>query len=142
MISRGLRIGLAAGVLLAAGAAAFAAFGGGDPAGNTLAPVIEPAQRGEQCIADPAYMRRHHMEMLNHQRDGTVRQGIRSAGASLQACVNCHASERTGGSVAKAPTGFCVSCHLYAAVKTDCFDCHASTPSAAKALATLKGARP
>ena len=32
------------------------------------------------------------------------------------------------GSVAAAPTNFCVSCHSYAAVKLDCFECHASKP--------------
>jgi hypothetical protein len=30
--------------------------------------------------------------------------------------------------VAAARTDFCVSCHAYAAVKIDCFECHASKP--------------
>jgi hypothetical protein len=28
--------------------------------------------------------------------------------------------------VAAAPGDFCVSCHTYAAVRIDCFECHAS----------------
>lgn len=70
-------------------------------------------------------MRRQHMEFLKHQRDDTVRGGIRGAKYSLKACVDCHASQKTA-SVTKAETNFCVSCHTYAAVKIDCFECHTS----------------
>jgi predicted CXXCH cytochrome family protein len=94
---------------------------------RTPRPVIEPARAGTQCIADPATMRRDHPSMLKHQRDLTVHGGIRGAKASLKACIDCHASAATG-SVAKADTNFCVSCHQYAAVRIDCFDCHATRP--------------
>ena len=90
-------------------------------------PVIEPARAGTQCIADPATMRRQHPAMLKHQRDDTVHGGIRGAKASLKACIDCHASTTTA-SVAKVETNFCVSCHSYAAVKIDCFECHNSKP--------------
>lgn len=120
---------------------------------RTPQPTIEPARAGTQCIADPATMRREHPAMLEHQRDATVRGGIRGAGppqaasapsggrreasgghtitakASLKACIACHASAATG-SVAKAETNFCVSCHQYAAVRIDCFECHATRPHA------------
>ena len=89
-------------------------------------PVIEPA-RGDKCVADPAFMRRNHMELLKHQRDNTVRGGIRGAKHSLKGCIDCHASRQTK-SVAKTETNFCISCHSYAAVKIDCFECHASQP--------------
>jgi len=95
-------------------------------------PVIEPARAGTQCVADPATMRRDHPAMLKHQRDATVRSGIRGAKASLKACIACHASPATG-SVAKAETNFCVSCHAYAAVHIDCFGCHATRPQLAVA---------
>jgi predicted CXXCH cytochrome family protein len=94
---------------------------------RTPQPVIEPARAGTQCIADPATMRRDHPAMLKHQRDATVRAGIRGAKASLKACITCHASPATN-SVAKAESNFCVSCHAYAAVHIDCFDCHATRP--------------
>jgi hypothetical protein len=92
-------------------------------------PTIEPARAGTQCIADPATMRRDHPAMLRHQRDQTVRGGIRGATASLKGCIGCHASATTG-SVALADTNFCVSCHQYAAARIDCFDCHATKPAA------------
>jgi [DsrC]-trisulfide reductase subunit J len=112
------------GVLLVAAAAVAA-----DPAGRTPRPVVERAVKGGQCVADPALMRRNHMEMLKHQRDDTVRAGVRAGPFSLKACIECHASRETG-SVAKGETNFCISCHSYAAVQIDCFECHASKPPA------------
>ena len=97
-----------------------------------LGPAIEPA-RGEKCVAEPAFMRRNHMDLLKHQRSETVHQGVQGAPASLKGCIACHASAATG-SVAVAKTDFCVSCHSYAAVKIDCFECHASKPQASAAL--------
>ncbi len=70
-------------------------------------------------------MRRMHMAFLKHQRDDTVRGGIRGAKYSLKGCIDCHASVKTA-SVAKVETNFCVSCHTYAAVTIDCFECHTS----------------
>ena len=96
---------------------------------RTPQPVIEPARPGTQCIADPATMRRDHPAMLEHQRDATVRGGIRGAKTSLKACIACHASTTTG-SVAKSESNFCVSCHTYTAVRIDCFGCHAATAGA------------
>ena len=84
-------------------------------------------------------MRRDHMSMLTHQRDDTVHAGVRGAPVSLTACVECHASQ-SSGSVAAARTDFCVSCHSYAAVKIDCFECHASRPTAGATL--VKAGRP
>ncbi len=92
-------------------------------------PVIEPA-RGDACVADPDFMRRNHMQLLKHQRDETVHLGVRDARASLKGCIECHASANSG-SVAQAPGDFCVSCHSFAAVKLDCFECHVSKPGKA-----------
>ncbi|HJV70590.1 hypothetical protein [Ideonella sp.] len=130
MLSRRLRVGLMAGLLLAVGVGAAVVAAEVDRAKrrDALTPAVEPARRGAQCIADTEFMRRHHMELLSHQRDKTVHLGVRGADASLQGCISCHASTRTG-SVAKAPADFCVACHAYAAVRIDCFDCHASTPT-------------
>ena len=47
-----------------------------------------------------------------------------------------HASETTG-SVAAAKDDFCVSCHSYAAVKIDCFDCHSTKPQGSIAMHSL-----
>lgn len=126
---RGVRFGLIAALALATGLGAAVTAAGIDQVKRSAAsgPDIEPATRGEQCIAEPVKMRRSHMDMLRHQRDETVHQGIRGSSASLKGCIDCHASARTG-SVAQAPTDFCVSCHNYAAVEIDCFGCHATRP--------------
>jgi hypothetical protein len=102
--------------------------GAADDGGRTPKPVIVKARPGTQCVEPPEVMRRQHMSFLKHQRDDTVHGGIRGAKHSLQRCVDCHASPATG-SVAQAPGDFCSSCHQYAAVKIDCFECHASKPA-------------
>lgn len=84
---------------------------------------------GGSCVDDPATMRRHHFDFLKHQRDDTLRQGIRGAKYSLKECVSCHAQVKDGHAVpVNAPGQFCASCHEYAAVSIDCFSCHATTP--------------
>ena len=99
---------------------------------RTPQPAIAKARAGSECIAAPAVMRRDHPSMLKHQRDETVHGGVRGAKASLKACVECHASAATG-SVAQTQDDFCVACHRYAAVKIDCFECHATRPGSAVA---------
>lgn len=102
------------------------AFGASVQAGQDLPgvsrPTIEKA-RGGQCVAEPAYMRRNHMNLLKHQRDDTVRTGTRNGRFSLKSCIDCHASTTTR-SVNASPENFCQSCHSYAAVAIDCFECH------------------
>jgi predicted CXXCH cytochrome family protein len=100
--------------------------------GRTPLPVVEPATAGTQCVEPADVMRRNHMRFLEHQRDATVHGGVRGAKHSLKACIDCHASAKTA-SVAAAGTDFCVSCHSYAAVRIDCFECHSS--KSAKKLA-------
>jgi len=92
-------------------------------------PAIEPAKAGTRCVAAPDVMRREHPNMLKHQRDVTVHRGVRQGRDSLQGCVDCHASAATG-SVAQAKTDFCSSCHGYAAVQIDCFECHTGSKGA------------
>ena len=80
---------------------------------------------GGHCVDNPKYMRQNHMNMLKHQRDETVRQGIRGGKYSLSECVNCHAS-KSNNNVLGSSEHFCQGCHEYAAVKIDCFECHSS----------------
>ncbi len=91
-----------------------------------------------QCIAPAEEMRRNHMDMLKHQRDRTMRQGIRGEKASLNECISCHASKSSGSVTGK--DGFCQECHSYAAVKLDCWDCH--QPRAGQKHAGAAGAKP
>ena len=104
-------------------------------------PIVEKALKGEQCVEPTEYMRRNHMKVLDGHRDKTVHEGIRTKQYSLKECINCHASQKTG-SVTAAKDNFCVSCHSYASVKIDCFDCHSSKPQTTATLhpLTAKGA--
>ncbi len=99
-------------------------------------PVITKSVKAEQCVEDTDYMRRNHMKVLNGHRDKTVLEGIRTKKYSLKECINCHASEKTG-SVAASKDDFCVSCHSYAAVKIDCFECHSTKPKGSMAMHPL-----
>jgi hypothetical protein len=99
-------------------------------AAHAGAPKVK-IERGEACVAPVAEMRRDHMKMLFHQRDRTMRQGVREPRFSLKGCVDCHASQKTGSVLGQ--DGFCSSCHEYAAVKIDCFECH--TPQRAERTA-------
>ncbi len=126
-----LRAALAAAVLVAGSAAAVVAAAAG--------PALESARSGP-CVEDPKVMRRSHMDFMKHDRDDTVRKGMRAIKHSLAACVDCHAS-RSDGRVLGSDRHFCQGCHAYAAVKVDCFDCHASTARpAATAAAPAQGA--
>jgi predicted CXXCH cytochrome family protein len=91
----------------------------------------KPARgQGEKCVADTDWMRRNHMTVLMHQRDNTVHDGIRTTRFSLKGCIECHAVKGADGKpvTVASPTHFCRSCHDYAAVRVDCFECHASRP--------------
>ena len=57
---------------------------------NTLRPVI-PMGLGDACVEDTDFMRRNHMELLNHQRDETTLKGVRNKQYSLNECLTCHA---------------------------------------------------
>ncbi len=113
------------GALLALGwpAAAYAAEP--DKSGRVALPVVK-IEKGEKCVEPTADMRRNHMNMILHQRDQTVHRGIRTTRHSLKNCVDCHANPKTNSVLGK--DGFCASCHAYAAVRMDCFECHSPAP--------------
>ena len=109
-------------------------------------PVPQPVKpaTAEKCVADTQFMRRNHMKMLLHQRDETMHEGIRTKQYSLANCVSCHAVKGADGKpVAYSdPKHFCRTCHSYAAVRIDCFECHASRPEEkAKAADASAGSR-
>ncbi len=130
------RLLLTLGLLALLGAAAFA----GTLRAAELSAVPRPEitrGKGESCVAETGFMRRNHMDLLRHQRDETLREGIRTTRFSLKSCVACHAVPGPDGTPVGAddPRFFCTACHQYTAVRIDCFECHASRPEAA-------GARP
>ncbi len=76
-------------------------------------------------------IRKMHPEWMDHKRDETLRQGVRSEEHSLKACVHCHAS-KTKDKNSYHPINkdgeFCSSCHKKVSVSMDCFACHRTTP--------------
>ena len=100
-------------------------------ASEAIGPVISiPSAAGDVCVEPTPVIRREHMRFLFEQRDATVHQGIRTKRHSLRGCIQCHANRDTQGASipVNADGEFCQSCHEFAGVTMDCFDCHAATP--------------
>ena len=91
----------------------------------------------DSCVEPTEFMRRNHMEVIKHQRDATVHEGIRSTKHSLAGCIECHVSVGSDEQPvpANAEGQFCNACHQFAAVGLNCFDCHATVPVSAQAEA-------
>ena len=100
-----------------------------DAVADVVTPEV-PMGRGAQCVEPIEIMRRDHFEFIKHQRDQTVYHGIRGTRHSLAGCIDCHASKSADGEFLpiNAEGQFCQTCHTYAAVKIDCFTCHATVP--------------
>ncbi len=113
-------------VSLALGLFGMAAAWAGD--GRVPLPVLAKA-KGEKCVEPAEDMRRYHMVYLEHQRDETLRRGIRSNKYSLKECVACHASPDAAAGGAETVRPFCSACHDYTAVRIDCFECHTPKPA-------------
>jgi hypothetical protein len=96
-------------------------------------PKAKEAAGEHQCVEPVDIMRRRHMLFIKHQRNETMYRGIRTTRYSLVECVNCHVTpnEEGGYPSAKSKQHFCTACHNYAAVRIDCFQCHASKPEEA-----------
>jgi predicted CXXCH cytochrome family protein len=89
---------------------------------------IVPAGQGESCVDDPEFLRRYHMTVLQQEHDKAQLTHMPAEKYSLKECVTCHAAKGPDGSIvtADSPQHFCRSCHDYAAVEIECFDCHRS----------------
>lgn len=98
------------------------------PASAGEVPLPKPAKafKGTECVEPVDAMRRNHMNFLMHQRDETLREGIRGNKYSLNECIDCHAVTSPDVADGKVRTlkPFCGECHAYAAVSIDCFQCH------------------
>lgn len=101
---------------------------------GSLLPEIPKAKPGTSCVEDPELMRTNHYDFILHQRNETMHKGIRTSKHSLKACINCHVTKDDNGEYPSISTKkhFCNSCHTYAAVSIDCFQCHATKPDPAK----------
>ena len=114
-----------------------------------LGPVLPKAKMKAsdktECVEPVGDMRKNHMEFLKHKRDLTMREGVRTKEHSLVECIDCHVTPNDNGEYARIGEDghFCSSCHNYAAVKVDCFDCHSDLPEGASAkMHTLNKTNP
>jgi hypothetical protein len=115
-------------------------------AGDSLLPAVPEAQRRvsetQGCVEPTADMRRNHMKYILHQRDETMHEGIRTKQHSLEECINCHVSGAPDAPRASSEQHFCNSCHTYAAVNIDCFECHADRPLPESGKQSMTSASP
>jgi len=99
---------------------------------NADVPKPKPIHGEGQCVEPEDVMKRDHMEFILHQRDETMQKGIRTTKHSLKQCISCHAVKDDNGEYVRIddPSNkhFCATCHEFAAVSIDCFQCHADTP--------------
>lgn len=101
--------------------------------GTPLPDVPEATKRfseAQGCVEPTEEMRKNHMEMMLHKRDQTMHEGIRTPQHSLEECINCHVPGDDSGMIVRSDSKdhFCASCHSYAGVTIDCFECHADRP--------------
>jgi len=94
-------------------------------------PDIQLPEEAKQCVQPKSIMRRQHFNFILHQRDETMRRGIRTQRYSLANCVSCHVKKDANQQYIpiNSKGQFCSSCHEYTAVKIDCFECHATVPA-------------
>jgi len=105
---------------------------------NSGVPIPNPPKAKENfsaeqpCVEPIDIIRRKHGIFLKHSRDDIVHHGMRTTQHSLVTCINCHVVPNAEGnypSIKEGSKHFCRSCHTYAAVTIDCFQCHASKPA-------------
>ncbi len=95
---------------------------------KSFMPDIPEPEGKTECVRPEDEMRKNHMKYILHQRDETMHKGIRTDTFALHECINCHIDKDS-----KVRYGddkyFCSSCHNYAGVTIDCFECHNDRPS-------------
>ena len=95
-------------------------LGSGEP---SRPPELRLPSDEQACVADTAYMRTEHMQLLMDWRDEVVRtnqrvlttdDGRRYYKSLSGTCMSCHDNKQE----------FCDKCHDYVGVTPYCWDCH------------------
>jgi len=100
---------------------------------NNIPPPKQKYNEETVCVEPVDVMRKQHFEYVLDHRDKTVIEGVRTKKYSLNECIECHITPNAQGEYARYSqnTHFCASCHEYAAVNIDCFQCHSDRPEEA-----------
>lgn len=98
------------------------------------------ATEATSCVRDTDWMRRNHMDLIKHDRNITVHEGVRTLDGSISKCVACHANKDAQGKYipVNGHEQFCDECHEHAAVSLDCFTCHATVPTPSTAQSAVQ----
>lgn len=89
--------------------------------------LTEKALAEKECVLPKEFMKTNHMQLLSTWRETVVRGGKRMSidtkGRQFQmslsnTCLDCHSNKKE----------FCDSCHSYASVKPNCWNCHIDNP--------------
>ncbi len=112
---------IAIGTIAALLATAGLAFAGDRAQGRVAVPEIAIAKPGA-CVAPTADMRRNHMKYAPPPARSHGARGPARSALQPQALRRLPAARETGSVLGK--DGFCASCHAYASVSIDCFECH------------------
>ncbi|MDA8217759.1 MAG: sulfate reduction electron transfer complex DsrMKJOP subunit DsrJ [Dehalococcoidales bacterium] len=91
--------------------------------GMAAAPQLAAPTTATQCVEPADWMRANHFNLLYQWREDVVRNDNRVYTASdgktydeslTNTCLSCHTDK----------AAFCDSCHTYADVSPNCWDCH------------------
>lgn len=86
-------------------------------------PDVKIVTTEKQCVAETAYMKSSHMDLVNSWRDKVVRENMRNyhsfSGREFTmsltgTCLGCHTNKAE----------FCDRCHSYVGDSPYCWDCH------------------
>ena len=104
--------------------------------GGPPPPALAPPTDGSHCIEDAAWMKAHHMELLDRWRDEVGRDGVSlpyesrgypgeaCARSLTKTCLQCHSMQASGAEGFPEGKRSCKDCHEYANVFPACWDCH------------------
>ena len=114
-------------ITIAGTAIAFTAIASSGEKPSFAPDVPHPTNGSTECVQPEDEMKKNHMKYILHQRDATMHEGIRTKTYSLKECINCHVPKNSEVRFGD-DKHFCSSCHNYAGVSIDCFQCHMDRP--------------
>ena len=91
--------------------------------GISEVPELQLPAGETQCVEPTEWMRDNHMQLLDEWRNLVVRDGVHTYVAGdgkeytislTETCLSCHSNKAE----------FCDTCHEYAGISPNCWECH------------------